>query len=80
MRLHKQTKLKAVLTALAGGLMLAFFGLVRAEPGLDAEAEAESEAPVTPTPDYGRFFAPSRDATPQAPGSSPPVHTRSRAS
>lgn len=76
MKLHKQTKLKAAITTLIAALMLGFMGLVRADPAVDADAEA----PVAPTPDYGRVFVPSSNATPQAPVSSPPVHTRSRAS
>jgi hypothetical protein len=77
MKFHKQTKLKAALMAAAAGLMVAFFGLVRADPGVKAEAETPPPAPAL---DYGRFFAPDRATTPAAPVEQPPVHSRSRAS
>jgi hypothetical protein len=80
MKLHKQTRLKAAIAAAVAGLFVALFGLIRSEPGFDAEAE--TPATPTPTPNYGNFFAPDRNATP-APTPSyveRPPHTRSRAS
>jgi hypothetical protein len=76
MKLHKQTRLKVALTAAIAGLMVAFLGLIRADPGVDAEAQT----PASPTPDYGQFFAPNRTASPAVPGERPPAHTRSRSS
>ena len=76
MKLHKQTKLKAAIAAAVAGLFVALFSVVRSEPALKVEAEA----PVTPTPDYGNFFAPNRSATPEPAVERPPVHTRTQAS
>ena len=76
MKLHKQTKLKAAIAAAVGCLFVALFSLVKSEPGIEAEAET----PVTPTPDYGNFFAPNHSTTPEPPVERPPVHTRTRAS
>jgi hypothetical protein len=75
-KLHKQTKLKAAIAAAVAGLFVALFSLVKSEPSIEVEAEA----PVTPTPDYGNFFAPNRSATPEPPVDRTPVHTRTRAS
>ena len=77
MKLHKQTGLKAVIVAAVAGLMAAFFGIIRAVPGIDAET---APGPST-LPNYDGFFAPNRSATPGAtPVDRPPTHTRSRAS
>ena len=81
MKLHKQTKLKAAIAAAVAGLFVALFGIIESEPGINVDAEADTP-PATPTPDYGNFFAPNRNATPLP---TPvdverPPHTRSRAS
>jgi hypothetical protein len=78
-KLRKQTRLKALVTALTTGLFLLFLGLVRAQPQIEAEAN------VTPpsTPDYERIFAPSVNgsaAETPAPQPSERPHTRTRAS
>ena len=72
MKLRKQTPAKAFIVAATLGLLAAFFGLIKSEPRIQAEAEPP---PATPSVDYDRFFAPS--AAP-APASAP--HTRTHAS
>ena len=79
MKLRKQTRLKALITALTTGLFLLFLGLIRANP----QIEAEANVPPAATPDYDSFFAPSSSTsgsqTPsQRPAEQP--HTRTRAS
>jgi hypothetical protein len=75
MKLHKQTRLKAVLIAAVAALMAAFFGIVKAEP------EIETEPVAPPSLNYDGFFAPNRSTTPgPTPVDRPPPHTRSRAS
>ena len=79
MKLRKQTRLKALITALTTGLFLLFLGLIRANPQIEAEPNVAPAA----TPDYERFFAPSssttRSETPeQRPAEQP--HTRTRGS
>ena len=77
MKLRKQAGLKAAIVGFAAGLMLLFSGIVKANPGIEAEADA----PASPTPDYDRFFAPNRAATPSSmPVDRPVPHTRTRAS
>ena len=81
MKLHKHTKLKAAIAAAVAGLFVALYSIIKNEPGFEAAAEEETPA-ATPTPDYGNFFAPNRNATPLP---TPvvveqPPHTRSRAS
>jgi len=77
MKLQKQTRLKALLVAAVAALMAAFFGIIRTEPGI----EAETESIDLPAPSYDGFFAPNRSTTPvPTPVDRPPPHTRSRAS
>jgi hypothetical protein len=81
MKLRKQTRLKALITALTTGLFLLFLGLIRADPKIEAEADAAPQPQAAP--DYDRFFAPSsntsRDATPSPTAAGRP-HTRTRGS
>jgi hypothetical protein len=76
MKLRKQATAKAFIVAATAGLLVAFFGLIKAEPRLKAEAET----PV-PARDFERFFAP---AAPDTPPATPAVlstpHTRTRGS
>jgi hypothetical protein len=72
-KLRKQAPAKAFILAATAGLLLAFLGLIRSEPRLQAETEAG------PAPDFDRFFAPGDSGASQtAPAIQP--HTRTRAS
>ena len=81
MKLRKQTRLKALITALSTGLFLLFLGLIRANPQIEADAGAAAQP--QPTPDYDRIFAPpsgsALSATPTA-DATPRPHTRTRGS
>lgn len=77
MKLRKQAPAKAFIIAATAGLIVAFFGLIKAEPRIKAEAETPA-----PAPDFERFFAP---ASPQSSAPAPPIatprpHTRTRGS
>jgi len=74
-KLRRNGGLKATVLAGTVGLMLALFGLVRANPQITNEVES-----AVPAPDYERFFTPngSRDAEVQRVEQAP--HTRTRAS
>jgi hypothetical protein len=74
-KLRKQTRLKALITALTTGLFLLFLGLVRANPQIEAEANVQPVA----APDYERFFAPAGNA-PRSETPTEQPHTRTRAS
>ena len=75
MKLRRNGRLKAMVLAGTVGLILALFGLVRANPQIPTGVAA-----AVPTPDYERFFTPdgSRDAEVQRVEQAP--HTRTRAS
>lgn len=72
MKLRKQTPAKAAIVAAAAGLLLALYGVIRAEPRLSAE-QAPQDAP-----NYDRFFAP--NVTSPAPSEPPQPVRRTRAS
>jgi hypothetical protein len=75
-KLRKQAPAKAFIVAATAGLFVAFFGVIRAEPRLKAEAEIP-----LPPPDFDRFFAPNApDSLAPRPAAAPQPHTRTRGS
>jgi hypothetical protein len=78
MKLRKQTRLKALITALTTGLFLLFLGLIRAQPQISAEANPVA----TPAPNYDSFFGASggRPAPAEPTASTQRPHTRTHAS
>jgi hypothetical protein len=81
MKLRKQTRLKALITALTTGLFLLFLGLIRANPQIEAEADPAPQP--QPSLDYERFFAPSSSTARSDAATPVPVerpHTRTRGS
>jgi hypothetical protein len=75
MKLRKQTGAKALVLAATLALLGAFFGLIRSEPRIKAEAIVTSE----PVVDYESFFAPRGSVPGPLPSEARP-HTRTRAS
>jgi hypothetical protein len=82
MKLHKQTRLKALITALTTGLFVLFLGLIRAQPQISAEASPV----VASTLDYGSFFVSAggggaqTDTSSPGPVATPRPHARTHAS
>ena len=75
MKLHRNLQLKTAVLGATVGLLIAVFGLVRANPQITVEAEA-----IEPLPDYNQFFAPQASPNRDAPQTEPAPHTRTRAS
>ncbi len=57
MKLRRNTGAKIAIGGAAAGLLLAFLGLVRADPRLHAQEQAAAPA-TNPAPDYRGFFVP----------------------
>ncbi|HWC28493.1 MAG TPA: hypothetical protein VG845_00275 [Dehalococcoidia bacterium] len=76
MKLRRQTRLKALITALTTGLFVLFLALIRTHPQISAEANAVS----SPAPDYGSFFSGGSSAAPEPTASAQRPHTRTHAS
>ncbi len=74
MKLRKQTPAKLLIAVFSGGLLVAFFGLVRSQPRVKTQPEQ-----TTSGVDYQRFFSPSTSAASIA-AALQTTHTRTRAS
>ena len=72
MKLRKQAAAKAAIVTLTAALLAAFYGVIHANPRINADDAPQAQPPV----DYDRFFAPG--TTPQSqPGPViPPIRTR----
>ena len=75
MKLRRNLRLKAAVLGGTIGLIMALFGLVRANPQITVDAQA-----VEPLPDYQRFFASQASPNTDTAQAERAPHTRTRAS